>query len=485
VNRSLALPALAGLALLVGCAHAPLDRSRAPAPLVTPDFVPPSPSEATLSSGLRVVLVENHETPLVHARLVFRDGSWTDPAGREGLAAVTMDMLDEGVDGLDAEGLARALQRLGSGLGASAGEDGATVAFSTLARNLDPTLDLVRRVLVTPTFPDADWARMRTRRLAGLAKARKDPEAIAARVVDRVLLGDAYRGRLVTEGSLAAIDPAAMRAWWAEHGRADRAVLFVGGDTTLPDLLPRLERALGAWTPPPVSAGPTAPADRPLPVTPAIHLVDRPGAPQSVLRVTGYVTAPTAPDWDALVLANQVVGGPFTARLNMNLREDKGWTYGARGGFSFDHAGGRYTVSTGVRADVTVPALGEILRELRDPAGPRPLTAQEFEDGRAALLFGRPLQFENPDWRLGQEENRWRYALPDGWVVGYVPRVRAVPLPDAQAAWTRVVAAAPLAVVVVGDATSLRTPLAALGLPIVERDVDGNPLPPAVTPAKE
>ncbi len=485
MNRSHALTALFGVALLQGCAHAPLDRTHAPAPLATPDFVPPSPVEATLSNGLRVVLVENHETPLVTARLVFRDGSWTDPDGREGLAAVTLDMLDEGVDGLDAEGLTRALQRLGSGLGASAGDDGATVAFSSLARNLDPTLDLVRRVLATPTFPEADWTRMRTRRLAGLAKARKDPESIAGRVVDRVLLGERYRGRSVTEASLAAIDPAAMRAWWGEHGRADRAVLFVGGDTTLPDLLPRLENALGGWKPPAAPGGPTAPTAQPLPVTTAIHLVDRPGAPQSVLRVGAYLTAPTAPEWDALILANQVVGGPFTARINMNLREDKGWTYGARGGFTFDHAGGRYLVSTGVRADATVAAIGEILRELRDPAGARPLTAREFEDGRAALLFGRPLQFENPDWRLGQEENRWRYALPDDWVVGYVPRIRAIPMADAQAAWNRVLAAAPLALVVVGDAASLRTPLASLGLPIVEHDVDGNLLPSAAAPAKE
>ncbi len=482
-----ALPTLLGLALvasLSACApKAPLDRSLAPAPLPAGTFVPPAPVEATLSNGVRVVLVENHEVPLVYGRLVFLANGSSDPVGKEGLASVTMDMLDEGAAGKDAAALAGTLQKLGAGLGTSAGDDGATIAFSTLARNLDATLGVLVDVLQRPDFPAADWELLRKKRIAGLARARKDPDSVAARVYERILLGDSYRGRLTSEASYGAITLDDMRGWWKTNVVPDGAVLLVGGDTTLSALVPVLEARLAGWK----GAGvtPARPVAKPLPATPAIHFVDRPGAAQSVIRVGGYVTAPTDAAWYPLVLANQVVGGPFTARINMNLREDKGWTYGARSGFAYDFAGGRFTASAGVRTDVTAPAVQEIWKEVREAATTRPLGATEFEDGRAGLLQGRPLQFENPEWRLGQEEARWRYALPADWVTGYAPNVQAVTLARAQEAWNTVLASAPLVTLVVGDGAQVRASLASLGLPVIEHDPDGNVISSTAAPTKE
>ena len=468
------------LALVLGAGCAPkVDHTTAPAALAVRDFTPPAPTSATLSNGVRVLLVENHEVPLVYGRIAWLAGGWTDPARQEGLAAVTLDMMDEGAAGRDAAALAGALQKLGSGLSTASGDDGAALAFSSLHRNLGPTLDLVADVLFRPDFPQAEWELLRKRRVAGLAAARKDADSIAARVQDRILFGDAYRGRYPTEASYGAITPDAMRAWWKDHLNADGAVILVGGDTTLAELVPLLESRLAAWK------GTGAPAARPtvasLPQVAAIHFVDRPGAAQSAIRVSNYVARPTDPSWSALVLANVAVGGQFTARLNMNLREDKGWTYGARSGIVYDHAGGRFTASAGVHTDKTVPAVREFWREIKDASGPRPLTALELKNGRDALVLGRPLQFESPDWRLGQEESAWRFQLPGDWVPGFTARVDAVTLPDAQGAWNRL-AALPMSTLVVGDGNVVRADLLALakeaGLPFVEHDLDGNLVSP-------
>jgi zinc protease len=467
-------PRILSLGLLVLAACAPkIDRTVAPLPLPSRAFTPPAPTEGRLTNGLRVVVVENHEVPMVFGRLAFLGGGRTDPAGREGLAAVTLDMLDEGAGGRDAAALAAALRVLGADLSASAGDDGAAVTFSTLGRNLGPTLDLLADVVRRPDFPQADWDRLQKRRIAGLSRTRKDADAVAARVLDAVLFGDTYRGRMESEASYGAITTADQRGWWATYGAPEQATLFVGGDTTLAELMPLIEARFGDWKP--STAPPPASVPRP-PIVASIQFVDRPGAAQSVVQVAAYPSAPTQADWFPLLLANMAVGGQFTARLNMNLREDKGWTYGANSRLSIDHAGGRWVASAGVHTEKTVPAVLECWKEFAEAAAARPITADELSAGRDSLLLGRPLAFESPDWRLGQEETVWRYQLPADWVATWSDKLRAVQLAEAQQAWTGL-AQAPLVTLVVGDGAVVRAPLQTLaaerGLAWVERDVDG------------
>jgi zinc protease len=462
--------------LALGCAPK-IDPTVAPAPLPARAFVAPEPVVATLSNGLKVVLVENHEVPLVYGRIAWLSGGWMDPAGQEGLAAVTLDMMDEGAAGKDAAALARTLQSLGAGLSTSAGDDGASLAFSALRRNLGATLDVVADVLFRPDFPQADWELMKKRRVAALARARKDPDAIAAKVYDRVLFGDDYRGRYPGESSYGTITPEGMRAWWKQHLVPEAAVLLVGGDTTMSELLPLLEARLGAWKP--AGTTPARPQVAAKPLVRAIHFVDRPEAAQSIVRVGGYVARPSDAHWFPLTLANMAVGGQFTARLNMNLREDKGWTYGANSGIQFDHAGGRFTARAGIHTDKTLPAVREFWKEIADAAGPRPVTPTELANGRDSLVLGRPLQFESPDWRLGQEESTWRYQLPADWVPAWTSRVQAVTLEQAQNAWKQL-AAAPLVTLVVGDGARVREDLKGLAkearIPFIEHDVEGKVL---------
>ena len=205
---------------------------------------------------------------------------------------------------------------------------------------------------------------------------------------------------------------------------------------------------------------------------PVIHFVDRPGAAQSVIRVGGYLLPPTDPDWFGFLLANQAVGGQFTARLNMNLREAKGWTYGARSGISYDLAGGRFAASAGIVTAHTAEALQETLAELAGPGGARPLTDAEIADARSSIVLGWPLRFESPDYLLGQQEAVWRYGLPADWVTAYVPKLEAVTPASAAKAWNSRVDPSKLVIVVVGDGAVVRESLAKIR-PIVEHDADG------------
>ncbi|MFN7142701.1 MAG: M16 family metallopeptidase [Myxococcota bacterium] len=477
----------------VETAPAAIDRAAGiPAPLAARPFAAPETKRATLSNGLTVVVAENHEVPLAWVRLAFRGGGHGDPPGKEGLAAVTLDMMNEGAGEYDAIALSNALKRLGSDLGAGAGDDGASVWASGLTRNLAPTLDLFATVLLEPTFPQAEWDLLKKQRIADLDRQRTNPEWIASRVFDRVLFGDTYKGRAASKASYEKLTTADMKAWWAENLTPDRAILFAGGDVTLEALVPELEKRLAAWKPSGSASvsRPVAVETPKLPAGPApIHVVDRPGAAQSVLRVGGYLAAPTEPEWFPLLLANQAVGGQFTARLNMNLREEKGWTYGARSGLSYDLAGGRLVASAGIHSEFTGPALAETLGELDGPRGAEPLTATEVEDGRSGIVQAWPLRFESPDYLLGQEESVWRYGLPDDWVSGYLGRISAPTLDAAASTWTGRVDPSRLVVVVVGDLAKIRPDLEKLGRPLIVHDPDGNVVsaPPAgaAAPTKE
>lgn len=458
------------LPFLLACAPKVERGTEIPAPLAARPFVAPTPQQATLSNGLRVLLVESHEVPMVGVRLAFRGGGLADPVGKEGLASVTLDLMNEGAGTYDALTLSAALKRLGSDLGTSASDDGAVIWAGGLSRNLGATLDLMAAVLLQPSFPDSEWALLQKQRTADIDRKRKDPEWIAGRVFDTVLFGDKYR-RAPSKESYQAITTADAREWWKKNLTPDQAVLLAGGDTTLEALVPMLEARFKDWKP---GAGAAAAPKVSTPAAgePVVHFVDRPGAAQSIVRVGGYLLPPTDPDWFNFVLANQAVGGQFTARLNMNLREEKGWTYGARSSIGYDLAGGRFTAGAGIVTEHTVEALRETMAELAGPGGPEPLTDAEIADARSSIVLGWPLRFENPDYLLGQEEAIWRYGLPADWVGSYIPKLEAVTPASAAKAWSSRVDRSNLIIVVVGDGAVVREGLGTIGK-IVEHDADG------------
>lgn len=453
-------------------------RATQPAPLPPRPFTLPTASTTTLKNGIPVVLSENHEVPLVYVNVVLRAGSWTDPETRPGLAAATFDLMSEGAGGMDAAALSAAQRRIGASLSTGAGSDGSYVSVSCLNEKLPEALDLLATVLIRPDFAEAEWELLRKKRLQDLAAARNDPRSISARTWSVLSYGGRYLGHLTNEASFQAMTTADMKAWYSTHVAPQHAMVTVGGATTLAEVGPLLDEKLGGW----IRAGGELPALPSVDSLPAqaetrIFLVDKPGATQSNLRVGRFVGSRSDDDYWAFELANLAIGGMFTSRINMVLREEKGWTYGARSGSDEGYLPGRWAVSAGVVREATADSVAEILRQLKASVGEAPLTQEELDYGRGYMLGTWPLRFENPGSLLGETIKIWRYGLPADYLSSTPDRLRAVTLEQAQAAWTRHIQPDKLDILIVGDAAVIREPLKALNLPVVELLPDAKPLP--------
>lgn len=449
----------------------PVDRSK-PGPLEASNFTLPAIQTGTLSNGMQVVVVENHELPVVQVRAVFNTGSWTDPAKHEGLAGVTMDMLNEGAGERDGKQISADLKALASSVSSYASSDMATVRADSLKKNLEPTLDIWADVLLKPTFPKGEWERIQKQDILDLEAQRTDPDSMAWIVTDRLIYGDAYEGRTTSEASLKAISTKDMKGWYEDHLVPANGTLLVGGDITLEEVQPLLEARLGAVEAGEAIALPEIETIQPTETT--IYLVDKPGAAQSMVKAVRFVPARGEPEYWDLMVGNSAWGGMFMARLNMNLREDKGYTYGARSGIYNNQAGALWVASSSVQSEVTAPAMSELFAELTQVAGDRPLSAEEVEYAKSNRVLGYPGSFETVDYLVGSRSTVWRYSLPDNWEELYIPGVQGVSPEKAQSTFVEQVASQPMLVTVVGDLASIKAPIMELGYPVVVLDLDGN-----------
>ena len=451
-------------------------RKATPEPLAPRAFQLPEAQTGTLSNGLSVSVVENHEVPLVNIRIAFDQGSWTDSADEIGLASVTMDMLNEGAGDYDAAGISKAAKAIAANISTGAGADSAYVSLNVLSKNLEAGLDLMATVLLQPTFEQDDWDIMLKDRVASLASSRNNPSSMAGRAGSRLRYGNDYKGQLRSEEAYQAITTEAMSGWAKTHLTPANARIYVGGDTTLEAVQPLLESRLGAWT------GDATEHEKPSQVLPnvettTIFLVDKPGAPQSVLRVFRRLDLnQLSDDWFDVYMANMMYGGMFSSRLNLNLREEKGWTYGARSGVSVDYTNAVWTASSSVKTDTTADSISEILREVREAGTSRVFTQVELDNARGYLLGSRPVRYENAGRLLSELQSGWLYNLPDDWTVTFADNIRNVTLEAAQAAWNKHVLIPELSILVVGDKATISEGLAGLELPIVYLDSDGNRL---------
>lgn len=459
--------------ILASCAPKPIARpAPMPEPLTPHEFRLPATQTLTLSNGLKIVVAENHEVPLWDVRVLFDVGSFADPDGKEGLAAVTLDMMTDGAGDLGAEDLSRALKRLGSSISGAADDDGAQIGATGMTANLGATLDLLAKVILEPTFPQAEWDVAKAQRIANLKANRENPTAIGSRVLPGMLFEGSYRGRLTSEAAYTAITVDDMRAFRAKYLGPDHAIVIAGGDVDPAALKDLLEARLGAWKP---TGNPIAAAPKARVRTNTVYLIDKPGAAQSVLKAFTGAPTRTDPDYYAMVVADLAFGGAFTSRLNLNLREDKGFTYGARCGSINGHGPSFLVCSTSVATDVTGPALDEIKKEFVGALGDRPFTPDEVGNVVTGEVLGFPGQFELTGAILGEQAAIWRYHLPADQTERYVPGVRAVTPETATAAFRAHVAMDQLTWLVVGDASKIRDSLKTLGLPVVELDRDGRP----------
>jgi zinc protease len=449
-----------------------IDRTRLPMPGPEAIFRFPEVSRRVLPSGLVVRTVEHRGVPVVSFLLLLSSGSAADPPRLPGLAALTADMLDEGSGPLSALDIEDALSSMGAQFETEVGSDATVLSLLTLPRFADDALRLLSDIVARPRLAAEDFDRVRDLRLNRLRQLRDLAPAVADLTFARLLYADHPYGRLPIgtmrglEGSTAGDVSNFHQDVW----RPSKVTIVAAGDASHDELFGAVERAFAWWAGPGPGAGTAdrivpnamtiAAPDRP---TAPIAIVDRPGAAQSELRI-GQVAVPRlTPDYYALLVLNTILGGQFVSRLNMNLREGKGYTYGVRSGFEFRRAPGPFGVQAAVQTGVTADAVREVLSELDAIGSLRPATPAELDLAKSALTRGYARSFETAG-QIGRGLAQLAlYELPDDTLEQFVPAIHAVDI-DAVTAAARRLDLSRMTVAVVGDLARIEPGLAALGL---------------------
>jgi zinc protease len=437
----------------------------------------PSIAKSVLPSGLRVWSVRHSAVPVATFVLLIRRGSASDPVGQEGLAALTVDMLDEGSGQRTAIEMHEALANLGAQFETDIGADAAAATMTALGRFAGPGLTLVADMVARPSLTEADFQRVRQLRLHRLTQLRDVPGAVADRIFIKLLYGSHPYGHtsMGTEASLAALTLDDVRSFHARSIRPDVATLVAIGDCDHAEIERMAADAFAGWEAADDDAGAAIPRadvgalpDAPLDPAPdkaaRLFIVPRPGAPQSELRIGHVAAARTTPDYHPLVAANMILGGQFVSRINLNLREDKGLTYGARTAFDFRRMPGPFSLQLSVQTAATARAIEESLGEIAAIRGPRPATADELALGVAALTRGYARNFETAEQIARAATQIALYDLPDDYFVQFVPNVERVTTADVTRAAAAHLDPARLVTLVVGDLEAVADDLERLGL---------------------
>ena len=453
-----------------------LDRTVEPAPSAAPSFTPPVVQRARLANGLEVMVVEKRGIPAVALGVFLPTGAAADPDALPGLASLTGSMLQEGTESRSSRQIAGEIEFIGSQLSVQTAREQTSLSMSMLTREWPRALDLVADLLQHPTFPDDELARVRTRRLAELQRMRDDPTALAGRESTALLYGkDSAYGHPIsgTEESVQVMTRAEIRDHFQGNFGPLGAVLAVVGDVSLEAAVELAEKSLGAW----IEARPQEDGrrieDGPRLDTTTIYLLDKPGAAQSVIRA-GLLGVPRDhADYFPLIVLDHLFGGQFTARLNMNLRQDKGYSYGYRSWIDWHRGSSLLMAGGSVETAVTAPAVTETLREFEAIGGGLPVTQEEFQAAKAALLRHFPATFETPWQVLGSLGPMIQFGLPDDYLATYPANVESVSLADVRRVADERVDHHRLTVLVVGDRSAVEPQLRDLGLPLVTLDSEG------------
>jgi predicted Zn-dependent peptidase len=439
------------------------DRSSAPKPGPAPDFVPPAVQKRQLSNGLPVWVAELHKVPVAHVSLVVRAGSAADPDGRFGIASLTSEMLDEGAGSRDALQIADAIEYLGASLSTGSSFDAASVDLEVPVARLGDALAVMADVALRPTFPEKELQRVREELLTSLLQARDDPEDLIRFAFPRLIFGPRHRYGTASVGTAAAIKglaPADLKAFHARRYVPADAAIIVAGDVKPDAILPLLEKLFGAWkgTAPPAATIPEAPQLK----ARQVYLVDKPGAAQSQVRI-GWIGVPrSTPDYFALRVLNTVLGGAFTSRLNTNLREVHGYSYGASSAFDMRASAGPFFAAAGVQTDKTSESLQEFFKELDGIR--KPVPTDELEKAKRYLALSVPRNFETTSGVAAALGQLFVYRLPEEYYATFTKRIMAVTAEDVLRAAQRYIQPDKFAVVIVGDRKAIETGIRGLKL---------------------
>jgi predicted Zn-dependent peptidase len=446
----------------------------------------PKPYETKLSNGLQVVVLENHKLPTFSMRMVVLRGGLSDSDENLGVAEYAASTLREGTTTRNSQQIAEAVDSLGASLDASAGLTSTTTTVSAagLIENFDKIMALFGDVILNPTFPADELNKLKQRAIGALGFQRSDPGFLGGEKMAQVLYGKHPGGRyFINADQINAITPEKLKAFHAAAFKPNNAIFAIVGDVNPLEVVAKLEKTFANWKAGEVAAT-TIPHVPPVAVT-KVYLVDRPGSVQTNLVLGVPTIERNDPDYFALEMMNQVVGGGASARLFLNLREDKGYTYGAYSSSNSGKYRGSYQATAEVRTEVTKGALDEFMKEL-NRIRTEPVAADEFDRARRTIVGGWARQLEFPNSLLSNIVTAKLYNFPADYYDTYPAKIAAVTPADVQRVAQKYLTLDRLAIVAVGDAEKIKKDLAAFG-PVEATDSDGKPLvdaanKPAVAP---
>lgn len=432
-----------------------VDRSRLPGVGADPAFRFPNIVRHTLSNGLDLRTVEHRAVPVVTIVVQVEGGSGADPSRQEGLAAITADMVDEGTGSLSAIDVSDAIARLGADYDVDVGADVTTFSLTTLARFAERGMSLLADLVVRPSLREADFQRVRQLRLDRLRQLKDVAPAVAERAFLRLLYGEHPYGHLTigTDSALRSLTVGDVAGFHQGRFVPLQSTLIVAGDMTHEEMRALAERVFGAWEDQavPVAWGRASEIEPAQEAAVRLALVPREGAAQSELRIGHLSARRNTPDYPALLVMNSVLGGQFVSRVNLKLREEKGFTYGARTGFDWRRGRAPFSLSASVHTAATAEAVQDAHAELEGLRGSRPVISTELALAKASLTRGYPRNFETAGQVARGVAQLALYGLPDTYFQEFVPKVNAVTGDDV----TRVAAAyldpSRLTTLVVGD----------------------------------
>ena len=452
------------------------DRSGLPTPGKETTYVAPAVQTYTLENGVSVWHIQQDQAPLVSMQVILPRGASTDPADKAGTASMMVDMLDEGAGDRDALQISDAFAQLATDYNASASTDTVVFSLNMLAEELTPSLALLTEIITTPTFPQKDFDRIKAQRESRAIQTEADPSSTAFVVARRVMFQDGYGaiGAAGTRDTLARITLEDVKAAYASLIQPAGATIVAVGAVDKETLLTALNGSLGTWKAPAEASEATPAAVNPEPAARGIHFVDFPGSSQSMVIVARRAPGNKADDYFPATVFNREFAGGFTGRINMNLREDKGYTYGARGGFIRSNQAGTYAIYSKVKSETTRASLDEILGELTMIHGDKPLTEAELSAAKGNLIKKFPARFERISSVAGQLGSVAAKDYPADWFSQWVGKVNAVDLAAATETGRKYTDPAGFHIIVAGDWARIGESLKGLEMPLFFYDAQGN-----------
>ena len=457
-----------------------LDRSKEPAAGEPVSLKLPALEKSTLSNGLKIVLAERHTAPVVNFTLMVDSGYSADPADATGTDSFEQRMLEEGTPTRDSLKIGEELESLSANFNATANLDYSLVSLNTLKSTLDPSLDIYADLILHPAFPQKEFQRLQKERIAMIQREKVTPQPMALRVVPALIYGKdhPYAVPFTGSGTEASVkkmtreDLAKFHDTWF---KPNNATLLVVGDTTMAEIKPKLEKLLASWKPGDAPKRSIPHVDDP--PKDVVYLIDRPGAIQSVIFGAQLAPPQNDPDALALQLVNGIFGGKFSSRINMNLREDKHWSYGVRAVLPAARGQRPYISISAVQTDKTKESMVELVKEYKGIAGEKPITEEELKDEQENVTLALPGNFETVQQLSGAYGNILQYGLPEDYYDTFTPKALALTPDVANQIAKKYIQPDHLVWVVVGDMGKVESGIRELNLGDVHKiDAEGNPV---------